>query len=952
MRERLKPWMLVADLVACARAALFGTMLAAFSIGCKTETLPPTIGDDWGGGTGPPGECIDQDGDGFGPSCGRGPDCDDSRSTITNECFLCVRDAPGCKCTDEGKEAGCGKVTAQIGKQTTCSSGQMVCRSGTWGACIPDGKAVETISFGRHALGIGRATPCTGNPCDPYCRQFADTPDETLTTRDGLVGTDAGLTLERGDGGARPVALDGPMPETVRSTLREAGLLPKPDAGAIYHELLPTTQTMDRVLVPADNKPVDVYFLDSTSGQLTSAITQLETSLRAPGGVVDRVRSAIPDVWFGVGRYEQYDWVPWNQEDHSMVPYEHVVSMTADTGAVIAGLAWTHGRFHDSGYVSPRSWIEALFALATTGGLSRTSGYWVTPRTFWTSRANTESGPCPDGRVGYPCFRSGALPITVLLADAPANNGPGGQYAYVRSDPFRIEGATPWSREPPVTVAGNGTEASAHVIDPINAYAAYAGSTARDGVANHAWEWPAFDDCTTGSYAAAPNVYFKFRVAERTWFHFDTAGSSFDTVLYLYGSAGAGIGCNERHFFGSTAPEPSSLDGVVEPGDYFLVVDGRRGTAGDYVLHVNAMPDDIATRAASTPNYDEAVDAYRSIGGKVVAVDMSGYACDDGPTSFLQRNTGNALDKLAFDTASISSTGAPYRIAMYPFGAPCHNGDAPLDAQIADAIIGLSRGNMDLSVVAVDADDAIDFDGPPGGPTNLTPLDIDDAAFVASIATVATTDTTANCQATLPDRFVGCRPGTRATFSVLFQMPTPLRHLAHDQIFTLVLRTLRDKATILAETPVVLVVPGSGQVPRADAWFVRDYDTTDVCTNGAVPYWSFFAWNASTPGNSRIDFDIAVAPSIADLATAPVDALQFSDPPGPAGLAGQPISARSGAPDTQTGGTVVDWTLQAKTRLRTSKAMRLRAHLFASPDRTAAPVLQLWNQSISCQPAQ
>jgi hypothetical protein len=141
-------------------------------------------------------------------------------------------------------------------------------------------------------------------------------------------------------------------------------------------------------------------------------------------------------------------------------------------------------------------------------------------------------------------------------------------------------------------------------------------------------------------------------------------------------------------------------------------------------------------------------------------------------------------------------------------------------------------------------------------------------------------------------------------------------------------------------------------VPRADAWFVRDYDTTDVCTNGAVPYWSFFAWNALTPGNSRIDFDIAVAPSVADLATAPVDALQFSDPPGPVGLAGQPISARSGAPDTQTGGTVVDWTLQAKTRLRTSKAMRLRAHLFASPDRTAAPVLQLWNQSISCQPAQ
>jgi hypothetical protein len=32
--------------------------------------------------------------------------------------------------------------------------------------------------------------------------------------------------------------------------------------------------------------------------------------------------------------------------------------------------------------------------------------------------------------------------------------------------------------------------------------------------------------------------------------------------------------------------------------------------------------------------------------------------------------------------------------------------------------------------------------------------------------------------------------------------------------------------------------------------------------------------------------------------------------------------------------------------------MRLRAHLFASSDLAFAPILQLWNQSISCQPAE
>ena len=853
----------------------------------------------------------------------------------------------------EGVRQSCGKISVQIGTQTTCASGQMVCTNGSWGECVPDGKATETISTARHGLGIGKATPCTGNPCDPYCRQYADTPDETLSTTAGLVGMDAGLTLERGDGGARPIAPDGPMPDGVRTTLQAAGLLPQPDAGpVIYHELLPATSAMDTVAVATENKPVDVYFLDSTTGQLTPAITDLENALHAPGGVIDRVRSSIPEAWFGVGRYEQYEWRPWNQDDHGTVVFEHVLSMTPDVEAAGAALTWTHAKFFESAFASPRSWIPALFATATTGGLAATSSFWVVPRASWSSRQNIESGPCPTGRIGYPCFRPSALPVTVLLADAPTNNGPGGQYAYARNSPFGVEGATAWSVVAPVAVSGNGTEATAHTIDSVAAYAAYTGSTARDGVANRVWDGPSFDDCGAGAYAAAKNVFFQFHVGERTWFHFDTLASTFDTALYLYQKSGTGIACNARHFGVSTAPQPSSIDGVIEPGDYILVVDGLAGAAGDYMLHVGAMPDRAAMHAIAEPNYDEAMAAYQTIGGKIVAVDMSGYACDAGPTSFVQRNTGNALDKVALDTFSLDGSGAPQRVSLDPRSGACHAGDPPLEAQIADAIVGISRGRMDLSVVAVDADDAIDFDGPPGGRTNLTPLNIDDATFLASIAAVPNADTQGNCEAMLPDRFVGCRPGTRATFSVRFQPPADLPRMAHDQIFTLVLRTMRDKTTILAETPVIILVPGSGKVSRADAWFIRDYDTSDACMTGTVPYWSFFAWNATTPGDSRIDFDVAVAGSLAELATAPIDPLQFSDPPGPVRLAGQPISARSGTPDTQTGGTVVDSSLRAKLRARTSKAMRLRAHLFASPDLASAPVLSLWNQSISCQPAE
>jgi hypothetical protein len=48
----------------------------------------------------------------------------------------------------------------------------------------------------------------------------------------------------------------------------------------------------------------------------------------------------------------------------------------------------------------------------------------------------------------------------------------------------------------------------------------------------------------------------------------------------------------------------------------------------------------------------------------------------------------------------------------------------------------------------------------------------------------------------------------------------------------------------------------------------------------------------------------------------------------------------------------VDATLRANMRPRTSKAMRLRAHLVASGDQSLAPILELWNQSISCQPSE
>jgi hypothetical protein len=947
---------------------LFLLAVLTWIAGCKTETNAPGIGDDYTG-SGTPGACADRDGDGYGVGCPLGNECDDGNASGTNQCYVCQHDEPGCPCASEGARASCGLVTARIGNQTTCGYGASICKAGKWGACTLDGKTTQSFTPSRAALGLAPLTVCSANPCDPYCRQFADTPDNTLS-EGNLVGTDAGLTVGYVDGGGPPLLPNGPMPDRIKTALTDAGLYPdaQPDA-IVYHELAPPTTAQDTVTTAAQIKAIDLYFLEPTSGGVRDETTAIQTAATGAGGIVDQVRTTVPDTWFGAGHFEQYDQWPWNDVGVATAVYEHVFSMTNDTTALGAGLTWITDHVI-SGPARPDSWIEALFATSTTGGLRRgAKAPWVAARAAWASRFNGESGPCPAGRVGYPCFRPDALPITVLLANSPANNGPGGQYAYSRDAVHGVDGATLWGGAA-TTVTGNGTEATAYTIDPTQ-FATYTGNTSTSSVADQSWTFTPFGDpsgarpsgCDASWFGASPNVFFKFTVTQRTWFHFDTVGSTYTqhasgdpdygTALYLYqrsaGGTTAGVACNYAHFFDDpTKPNVSSIDGFVDPGDYFLVVDGIYGSRGNYVLHVNAMPDGIAT---SAPNYDEALRSYEAIGAKIVGVDASGFACDSGYSDFVQRNTGNALAKLALDTRSVDGAGNPYVVYLNQFGGRCHSGDPPIATQIASAILGSANARMNVSAVAVDHDDAIDFDGQ-GGATTLTPNNIDDASFVQSITTVATADTTTNCLQTLPDRFVGCRPGTKATFTVTFKTPAAVPMLFHEQIFTFVIRTLRDGASVLSETPVVIVVPSIGLFYYADAWFMRDYDTTDACPRGTAPLWGFFTWNANTPGDSHIDLDVAA--TLAQLSSAPVDTLVFSDPPGPSSVVGQQVGVqtRAGGPDTETGGTLVDSTLALNMRSRDSAVMRLRAHLVPSVDGTFPPLLKLWNQQISCQPAE
>ncbi len=156
----------------------------------------------------------------------------------------------------------------------------------------------------------------------------------------------------------------------------------------------PPRDTLD---FSTDLQFADVYFLVDTTGSMGSPITNVRTSLSAPGGIIDQVRTEIADVWIGVGEYRDYG-------DGRI--YNHIQDMSS---SVAAAQTAVNGLRASGGGDYPEGAVPALWSVATGGAVGGGGGY----------AARTG---CPAGTLGYPCFRSGAVPIAVVIADAPFHN--------------------------------------------------------------------------------------------------------------------------------------------------------------------------------------------------------------------------------------------------------------------------------------------------------------------------------------------------------------------------------------------------------------------------------------------------------------------------------------------------------------------------------------------------
>ncbi len=186
----------------------------------------------------------------------------------------------------------------------------------------------------------------------------------------------------------------------------------------------PPRDTLD---FATDIRIADVYFLIDTTGSMSGPITNVRSSLSSAGGIIDQVRAEIADVWIGVGEFRDYG---------DPVIYHHVQDMSpsaSDAQTAVNGLRASGGGD------GPEGGVPALWSLATGNGVGGPGGY------------AGRSG-CPPGTFGYACFRTGAVPIAVVIADAPFHNGPSGN-AY---GGYTVGGRPmTWARALPDVLAAN-----------------------------------------------------------------------------------------------------------------------------------------------------------------------------------------------------------------------------------------------------------------------------------------------------------------------------------------------------------------------------------------------------------------------------------------------------------------------------------------------------------------
>lgn len=192
-------------------------------------------------------------------------------------------------------------------------------------------------------------------------------------------------------------------------------------------------------------KEADVYFMVDTTDSMQPAIDNVAGSLEDTilpallNGDPDAKPPipSIPGAWVGVGEMRDIPWSPWGAKDDDV--YRNAFRLDGAGGPVTLGnVAPPEGTAPD--YEAPDDVVRILDSLSASGGGDSPEG---TTQALWTAATGktyeatlggywkSEAPSCADATFrGAPCFRPDALPLFVIVTDAPFHNGPVSTFDY------------------------------------------------------------------------------------------------------------------------------------------------------------------------------------------------------------------------------------------------------------------------------------------------------------------------------------------------------------------------------------------------------------------------------------------------------------------------------------------------------------------------------------------
>lgn len=290
-------------------------------------------------------------------------------------------------------------------------------------------------------------------PCDPLADTDGDgTPDlrDLDSDNDGL--TDAQEALS-GDGRCRVLTdCDG---DGVLDVIEVAAGSDPADAASApadpgLYFVLPYQggeQTKDFTFSTSIDQ-ADIYFLIDTTNTMVDAIDNLKTSLSTEilPAILNGDPNAVPpipaigDAWIGIGAFRDVPWSTYGQPGDYVYRHRFTINNQTFAGDVAPPV------LNGGSYEAPANVTTILGSLTAAGGgdapEATTQALWIAATNqpynltlggLWP--ANTPY-PCSTLEMrGTPCFRPGALPIFVVITDAPFHNGPfGNEYALDQVD--------------------------------------------------------------------------------------------------------------------------------------------------------------------------------------------------------------------------------------------------------------------------------------------------------------------------------------------------------------------------------------------------------------------------------------------------------------------------------------------------------------------------------------